>query len=85
VLQDAKVVDHACTALSRIAESYARHPDRLDMLCNHGLISNAVQLVRVHSCCRTLGDRSTNISHCSTVLSPDMDPSLPLRLYQSKG
>jgi hypothetical protein len=48
VLQDAKVVDHACTALSRIAESYARYPDRLDMLCNHGLISNAVQLVRQH-------------------------------------
>ena len=40
------MVDHACTALSRIAESYARHPDRLDMLCNHGLIANAVQLVR---------------------------------------
>lgn len=44
--QDAKVVDHTCTALSRIAESYARHPERLDMLCNHGLITNAVQLVR---------------------------------------
>jgi len=48
-MQDAKVVDHACTALSRIAESYARYPDRLDMLCNHGLISNAVQLVRLLS------------------------------------
>lgn len=45
LVQDAKVVDHACTALSRIAESYARHPDRLDMLCNHGLITSAVQLV----------------------------------------
>lgn len=45
VVQDAKVVDHACTALSRIAESYARNPDRLNMLCNHGLITNAVQLV----------------------------------------
>lgn len=52
-MQDAKVVDHACTALSRIAESYARYPDRLDMLCNHGLISNAVQLVRLLSTFKT--------------------------------
>ena len=57
IVQDAKVVDHACTALSRIAESYARHPDRLDMLCNHGLISNAVQLVR---CVLLLGHLRTD-------------------------
>ena len=52
VMQDAKVVDHACTALSRIAESYARYPDRLNMLCNSGLINNAVQLVCPNNCSR---------------------------------
>jgi len=44
-LQDAKVVDNACLALSRIAEAFAHRPASLNMLCEFGLISNAVQLV----------------------------------------
>lgn len=47
--QDAKVVDKACLALTRIAESFARSPQRLESLCNYGLISNALQLVRAAS------------------------------------
>lgn len=46
-MQDAKVVEYACLALSRIAEALARSPEHLDMLCNQGLVSNAVQLVTV--------------------------------------
>lgn len=44
-LQDAKVVDNACLALSRIAEAFAHRPASLNMLCEFGLITNAVQLV----------------------------------------
>jgi len=46
-VQDAKVVDNACLALSRIAEAFAHRPASLNMLCEFGLISNAVQLVRI--------------------------------------
>lgn len=46
-VQDAKVVEYACLALSRIAEALARSPEHLDLLCSHGLVSNAVQLVTV--------------------------------------
>ncbi|KAL0023887.1 hypothetical protein WJX79_004926 [Trebouxia sp. C0005] len=45
--QDAKVVDNACLALSRIAEAFAHRPASLNMLCEFGLISNAVQLISV--------------------------------------
>ena len=48
--QDAKVVDNACLALSRIAEAFAHRPDGLNMLCEFGLISNAVQLVQLSLC-----------------------------------
>lgn len=44
-MQDAKVVDNACLALSRIAEAFAHRPASLNMLCDFGLITNAVQLV----------------------------------------
>lgn len=44
-MQDAKVVDNACLALSRIAEAFAHKPASLNQLCEHGLINNAVQLV----------------------------------------
>ncbi len=47
IVQDAKVVEYACLALSRIAEALARSPEHLEMLCNQGLVSNAVQLVTV--------------------------------------
>lgn len=43
--QDNKVVDHACVALSRIAESFSRSPAQLQVICEHGLIRHAVQLV----------------------------------------
>lgn len=49
-LQDAKVVDNACLALSRIAEAFAHRPANLNMLCEHGLITNALQLVRSPPC-----------------------------------
>ena len=40
-------MEYACLALSRIAEALARSPEHLEMLCNQGLVSNAVQLVTV--------------------------------------
>ena len=45
-LQDAKVVDNACLALSRIAEAFSHRPASLSMLCDSGIITNAIQLVR---------------------------------------
>ena len=45
-MQDAKVVDNACLALSRIAQAFSSSPKSLEMLCEYGLITNAVQLVR---------------------------------------
>ena len=48
-LQDAKVVDNACLALSRTAEAFAHRPASLNMLCEFGLITNAVQLVSAFS------------------------------------
>ena len=44
-MQDAKVVDNACLALSRIAQAFSSSPKSLEMLCEYGLITNAVQLV----------------------------------------
>ena len=41
------MVENACLALSRIAESLSHSPAHLETLCNYGLISNAVQLVAV--------------------------------------
>ncbi len=48
VLQDSKVVENACLALSRIAEALAHSPQHLEMLCGAGLVGNAVQLVSVN-------------------------------------
>eukprot|EP00891_Asterochloris_glomerata_P005589 jgi/Astpho2/5589/e_gw1.00079.2.1_t len=44
---DAKVVDNACLALSRIAQAFSSSPKSLEMLCEYGLITNAVQLISV--------------------------------------
>ena len=41
------MVENACLALSRIADALASRPEHLEMLCNAGLIANAVQLVAV--------------------------------------
>lgn len=45
--QDSKVVERACTCLTRISESFAVHPEKLDSLCSHGLIPQAVRLISV--------------------------------------
>ncbi|XP_057827496.2 E3 ubiquitin-protein ligase UPL3 isoform X1 [Cryptomeria japonica] len=44
---DSKVVEHASICLTRIAESFASSSDKLDELCNHGLVAQAVRLVSV--------------------------------------
>jgi E3 ubiquitin-protein ligase TRIP12 len=46
-LQDAKVVENASLALTRIAEALANSPSQMEMLCNQGLITNAMQLIAV--------------------------------------
>lgn len=45
--QDAKVVEHASVCLTRIAECFASSPEKIDMLCSHGLIPQAVRLISV--------------------------------------
>ncbi|CAH9125922.1 unnamed protein product [Cuscuta epithymum] len=42
---DAKVLEHACICLTRIAEAFASSPEKLDELCNHGLVREAASLV----------------------------------------
>ncbi|GMH02964.1 hypothetical protein Nepgr_004803 [Nepenthes gracilis] len=42
---DAKVLEHASVCLSRIVEAFASSPDKLDELCDHGLVTQAVGLV----------------------------------------
>ncbi|KAG6477829.1 hypothetical protein ZIOFF_061261 [Zingiber officinale] len=42
---DAKVVEHASACLTRIAEAFALCPDKLDELCNHGLLTQAAGLI----------------------------------------
>lgn len=44
---DAKVVDSACTALTHIAETFARKPALIDLLYSQGLVSQAVQLINM--------------------------------------
>ncbi|KAF3796452.1 E3 ubiquitin-protein ligase [Nymphaea thermarum] len=46
---DSKVLDHASVCLTRIAESFAQAPDKLDELCNHGLVAQAAGLISVSS------------------------------------
>lgn len=46
-LQDAKVVESASLALTRIAEATSRSPQHMDSLCNQGLIDSSMQLVAV--------------------------------------
>ncbi|KAL6210116.1 hypothetical protein ACLB2K_021054 [Fragaria x ananassa] len=42
---DAKVLEHASVCLTRIAESFASSPDKLDELCNHGLVAQSASLI----------------------------------------
>ncbi|KAK1305345.1 E3 ubiquitin-protein ligase UPL3 [Acorus calamus] len=46
---DSKVLDHAAVCLTRIAESFASSPDKLDELCNHGLVAQAAGLITISS------------------------------------
>ncbi|KAL2537776.1 E3 ubiquitin-protein ligase [Forsythia ovata] len=42
---DAKVLEHASICLTRIAEAFASSPEKLDELCNHGLVTQAAALI----------------------------------------
>ncbi|WOL05908.1 E3 ubiquitin-protein ligase [Canna indica] len=44
---DSKVVEHASACLTRIAEAFASSPDKLDELCNHGLVAQAAALISI--------------------------------------
>ncbi|XP_078166740.1 HECT ubiquitin protein ligase family protein KAK [Carex rostrata] len=44
---DSKVLEHASVCLTRIAEAFASSPERLDELCNHGLVAQAASLISV--------------------------------------
>lgn len=40
-----QVLEHASVCLTRIAEAFAYYPDKLDELCNHGLVAQAASLI----------------------------------------
>ncbi|KAK4761209.1 hypothetical protein SAY87_006102 [Trapa incisa] len=42
---DSKVLEHASVCLTRIAEAFTSSPDKLDELCNHGLVTQAAALI----------------------------------------
>ncbi|KAL1541164.1 E3 ubiquitin-protein ligase upl3 [Salvia divinorum] len=42
---DAKVLESASICLTRIAEAFASSPEKLDKLCNHGLVTQAATLI----------------------------------------
>ncbi|CAA3000435.1 E3 ubiquitin- ligase UPL3 [Olea europaea subsp. europaea] len=42
---DAKVLEHASICLTRIAEAFAVFPEKLDELCNYGLVTQAASLI----------------------------------------
>ncbi|KAL9252131.1 E3 ubiquitin-protein ligase UPL3-like protein [Drosera capensis] len=46
---DAKVLEHASVCLTRIVEAFAVFPDKLDELCNHGLVTQAASLISASS------------------------------------
>ncbi|XP_023512904.1 E3 ubiquitin-protein ligase UPL3-like [Cucurbita pepo subsp. pepo] len=62
---DAKVLEHASVCLTRIAEAFASSPDKLDELCNHGLVTQAASLISTSS---TGGGQSTLSSATYTGL-----------------
>lgn len=39
------MLEHASVCLTRIAEAFASSPDKLDELCNHGLVTQAASLI----------------------------------------
>ncbi|XAR59835.1 Ubiquitin--protein ligase [Bertholletia excelsa] len=46
---DAKVLEHASVCLTRITDAFASSPDKLDELCNHGLVAQAASLISTSS------------------------------------
>ncbi|XP_078448275.1 HECT ubiquitin protein ligase family protein KAK [Wolffia australiana] len=42
---DSKVLEHASVCLTRIAEGFASCPEKLDELCNHGLVTQAAAVI----------------------------------------
>ncbi|KAI3736382.1 hypothetical protein L6452_15921 [Arctium lappa] len=46
---DAKVLEHASVCLTRIVEAFAASSDKLDELCNHGLVTQAASLISTSS------------------------------------
>ena len=46
---DSKVLEHASVCLNQIAESFEYFLDKLDELCNHGLVAQATRLISVSS------------------------------------
>ncbi|OEL15032.1 E3 ubiquitin-protein ligase UPL3 [Dichanthelium oligosanthes] len=46
---DSKVLEHASVCLTRIVEAFSSSPEKLDELCNHGLIAQAASLVSVNN------------------------------------
>lgn len=42
---DAKVLEHASVCLTRIVEAFASSADKLDELCNHGLVTQGASLI----------------------------------------
>lgn len=44
---DAKIVDSACLALTRIADAFSRSPEHMEVLVGFGLVNSIVELVEV--------------------------------------
>uniref|UniRef100_A0A0E0N8G3 HECT-type E3 ubiquitin transferase n=1 Tax=Oryza rufipogon TaxID=4529 RepID=A0A0E0N8G3_ORYRU len=44
---DSKVLEHASVCLTRVAEAFASYPEKLDDLCNHGLVAQSASLVSI--------------------------------------
>lgn len=42
-----QVLEHASVCLTRIAEAFASSPEKLDELCNHGLVGQAASLISI--------------------------------------
>ena len=46
---DAKALEYASICLTQIAEAFASSPDKIDELCNHGLVAQAASLISTSS------------------------------------
>ncbi|XP_076926012.1 E3 ubiquitin-protein ligase UPL3-like [Bidens hawaiensis] len=46
---DVKVLEHASICLTRIVEAFAASSDKLDELCNHGLVTQTASLISISS------------------------------------